>query len=169
MVKIIGKVYIEHGIYVFDWKEAYNRYYFYINMRISLIQIPNRFRDLLSEKASKFYKKYGIRDIPITIGRDIENNIVSIAVCYPHFDKFNPKTGEDIVIGRIKRMRGDLKYETTKPKRDKHGEIILDKNGKQIMQHRIKYYRPYDLYAKVLDKDGNETDKLKYPYICKRE
>jgi len=163
----MGEINIIQGIYVFDWKESYHRYYFYSKMKIILIPMLNRFKDLLSEKAEKFYKKYGIRDIPITIGRDVENSIEAIAVCYPYFDNFKPKIGEDIVTGRIRRMRGDLKYETYKPKRDKHGKVILDENGKSIIQHRIKYHKPYDLDAKVLDKEGNETDKLKYPYICK--
>ncbi|KKN53955.1 hypothetical protein LCGC14_0596930 [marine sediment metagenome] len=163
----MGKINIEQGIYVFDWKKAYDRYDFYFKMEINLITIANRFKDLISEKADKFYEKYGIRDIPITIGRDLENNIEAIAICYPYFDKFKPKVGVDIVTGRIKRMRGDLKYETTKPKRDKHGEIILNKDGKPTIQHRIRYYRPYKLDAKVLDKHGNETDKLKYPFVVK--
>ena len=78
---------------------------------------------------------------------------------------FDEELGDSIVIGRIKRMRGDLKYTTFKPKKDKYGKIKLNKNREPIIQHRIKYYKPYDLDAKILDKNGNETKKLKYPYI----
>jgi len=131
------------------------------------MELPNKFKDLLSEKAKKFNDKYGINDMPITIGKDPFNKIQAIAICYPYFDNFSPKIGVDIVTGRIRRMRGDLKYETYKPKRDKYGKVILDENGKFIMKHRKGYHKPYDLYAKILDKNGNETDKLKYPYINK--
>ncbi|KKN10481.1 hypothetical protein LCGC14_1036030 [marine sediment metagenome] len=161
----IKKIYIYEGIYVFSWKEAYFRYEFYLNKKIFLMELPNKFKDLLSEKAKKFNDKYGINDMPITIGKDPFNKIQAIAICYPYFDNFSPKIGVDIVTGRIRRMRGDLKLETYKPKRDKHGKVILDENKKPIMQHRKKYHVPYDLYAKILDKNGDE--KLKYPYINK--
>ena len=163
------KITIIQGIYVFDWKKAYNRDDFYFNMKIRPVPMPNKFQELLFEKAKKFYEKYDIRDIPFTIGKDTEKHIEVIAICHSFFDKFNTKTGEDIVIGRIKKMRGNLKYKTTKPKRDKYGKVILDENGNIILQHRIRYYIPYDLDAKILDKNGDETDKLKYPYIYKLE
>jgi len=165
----MGKISIVQGIYISSWEKAYDRYEFYHNMKIQLVYMPVKFQNLLFEKAVKFNDRYNIRDIPFTIGNDVDNRIMAIAICYPYFDDFRPDTGENIVIGRIRRMRGDLKYEIYKPKRDKHGKIILDENDEPIMKFRTKHYIPYDLDEKVLDKDGNETDKLKYPYIFKYE
>lgn len=157
---------IIQGIYDIISNKAFRRDgYLHKETQELLSSLPNRFKDLLFKRGVKFFWKYGFIECYFTLGRDVKNNIEVIAICHPFKDIFNEELGESIVIGRIKRMRGDLKYETRKPKKDKHGEVILDENKKQIIEYRLKYYKPYDLDAKILDKNGNETKKLKYPYI----
>ena len=173
MIKL-GKIVIYQGIYnIINNKAFWRNGYFHKETRIIIGILPNRFKDLLKNKANKFFFKYNrykditIREFPFTLGSDLWNNIMAITICHPFIDIFDEELGESIVIGRIKRMRGDLKYTTFKPKKDKYGKIKLNKNGKPIIQHRIRYYKPYDLDARILDKNGNKTDKLKYPYINK--
>ena len=170
----MGKIKIYQGIYnIISNKAFYRDGYFHRETRRSFLTLHNRFKNLLSRKRIKFFFKYNsyknivLREFYFTFGEDLEKGIFVISICHPFFDMFDEKLGESIVIGRIKRMRGDVKYETNKPVRNIHGEIILDKNGKPIMKYRKKFYEPYNLDAKVLDKNGNETDKLKYPYISK--
>lgn len=170
--KKLGKINIYQGIYDMINNKPFNRNgYFHKETKQEMYQLPNKFKRLLNNKRTKFfflynsYKNISIRVFHFTLGTDWENNILAISICHPFFDMFDEELSETIVIGRIKRMRGDLKYETNKPIRDIHGKIILDENGKPIMKHRKRFYKPYDLDAKILDKDGNETDKLKYPYI----
>jgi len=170
----LGRIIIHQGIYdIINNKAFFRDGYFHKETRRSFFILYNRFKNLLNDKRVKFFFKYNsyknivLREFHFTLGKDIENCIEAIAICHPFFDMFDEELSETIVIGRIKRMRGDLKYETRKTKRDKYGIVILDENGKTIIEYRLRYYRPYNLDAKILDKDGNETDKLKYPYINK--
>lgn len=128
---------ITQGIYNGD--TPYKRDgYFHEETRIYL-PLPLRFRQLLLEKWLKFNEKYGVEEIPFTLGRDAEDNIEAIAICHTTFDKFSEKIGESIVIGRIKRMRGDIRKPYNLYKR-----------------HRIK------------KKDGTViAGELVYPYIYK--
>ena len=170
----MGKIKIYQGIYNIISNEAFFRDgYFHRETRRSFLTLHNRFKDLLNRKRIKFFLQYNsyknitIREFCFTFGEDLEKGIFAISISHPFFDMFDEGLGESIVIGRIKRMRGDLKYETNKPVRDIYGKIILDENKKPILRYKVRYYRPYDLDAKILDKNGNETDKLKYPYISK--
>jgi len=137
-----------------------------------MLSLPNKFKELLLKKSIKFFLKYNsykkivYKKFSFTIGKDIEEGIETISICHPFFDEFDEELSESIVIGRIKRMRGDLKWK--KPIENIYGEIILDENGDPIIQYIRKYYKPYDLDAKVLDNDGKETNKLKYPYIWRK-
>lgn len=162
----MGKISIYQGIYDVSSVAAFKRDGYLHEGTKRILSLPDRFETLLFAKGVKFFLKYGYIEFYFTLGKDAEKGIEAIAICHPFFNVFDEELGETIVIGRIKRMRGDVKYETNKPKRDKHGKIVLE-NKKPIIQHRIKYYRPYNLDAKVLDKNGNEIDKLKYPFVYK--
>ena len=126
---------ITQGIYGTNFYERNG--YFHKETQVYL-SLPVRFRTLLSKKMAKFSIKYGIKEIFFTLGHDFERGIKAIAICYSKFDDFSEKMGESIVIGRIKRMRGDIRI-------------------------------PYNQDERILDKESNPTDIIKYPWIYKLE
>ena len=151
----------------------------YLPMAIKLVSY-------VSKKANKFYEKYLIRYTPFVLGRDPIRSIETVAVCHLHFDAFNAEVGEKIVVGRIKKMRGDLKkvvYETEMVKKEiflysytdkKTGEKVdvhktiekkqlkCDIHGNPIVK-RKHYFHPYNLYER---RDCTIVGELKYPYIA---
>jgi len=129
---------VEHGFYVLD-DMPYFREGYYNDESRRYMPICVKFLNLLREKAHKFYHKYGVRTIPFTVGRDPETEIAAIAICHTHFDDYDQRIGEDIVVGRVKRMRGEIREPY-----DLHA------------RHRYK------------NKDGYLcAGDLKYPYIYK--
>lgn len=104
---------IENGMfnynYALDIGSPYYRDGFYHIETRRYLPMSVKFRDLLYKKARKFWEKYRIEKIAFTIARDLINHIDAITILHPWFDIFNPEIGESIVIGRIKRMRGEVK------------------------------------------------------------
>ena len=166
----MGKINIFQGIYNTFERNCYERQgYFHRETRKFMFSLPLRFDGFLFQKAVKFFFKYNIKEFAFTLARDPDESISAITICHPIMDVFDEELGESIVIGRIKRMRGDIKYEGSKYIRDKHGIVVLDKDGNPTLKYRLKHYIPYDLDAKKLDHKGNETHRFKYPYIFKLE
>lgn len=96
-------IHITQGIFDRDLLRPFYRDGYYHSETQRPLPIPNKFKDLLMNKGYKFFDKYGIREIPFTIGRDADEHIEAIAICHSHFDKFDEWIGEAIVIGRIRR------------------------------------------------------------------
>lgn len=163
-----NKISIFQGIYNSLEGKCYERQgYFHRETRKLMFSLPLRFDGFLFEKAVKFFFKYGIKEFAFTLGRDPYEHISAITICHPIMDEFNEENGESIVIGRIKRMRGDIKYEGMKYVKDKHGNVVLDYIGHPKLKFRRMSYIPYDLDAKKLDHKGNETHRFLYPYVFK--
>jgi len=122
-------IYVRQGIY--DGEGAYERDGYYHSESRKYLPMPVRFRDLLFAKWVKFLAKYNVHKFPFTFGRDSDNHIESIAICHTTFDNFKDETGEKIVIGRIKRMRGEIRTPYDQ------NETLLDKDGKHtdILKH----------------------------------
>ena len=181
---------IKHGIYDIYANTQYNRIGYWNDESRTHISLCVKFRLLLARKGIKFSEEYGIDFIQFTIGTC--NGIEVIAICQPAFDDYDEWLGEDIVIGRIERMRGNLQkiiYEKEEYEKkirlydikDEDGEIIktvykimvrkrvkLDSDNNPIVKRKI-YYIPYDLNVKYPDidhKDGTITyGELIHPYI----
>jgi len=118
---------------------------------------PTKFYKLIIEKYDKFFFDLVGKDKPLefTFAHDEESGISAIAIVHP-LNQFSKEIGNKIVIGRIKRMNGEIKkiiYE--------HDDIII--NGKTIMrlkrdsnkvpfikeiQYRAKY-DPLPVYIEV--------------------
>jgi len=178
---------IVHGIY--DIRDAiqHNRVgYWNIETKV-YISICDKFEQLLASKGVKFFDKYGIDFIQFTLGIDKRNQIEVISICHPIFDDYDEWLGEDIVVGRIERMRGDLKkviyekedFEKLVPvwKNRKTGEeglkivnqrrVKLDEDGNPVIKREI-FHKPYDLEKRYSTEhsDGTITyGELMYPYI----
>ena len=183
---------IEHGIYNIEAVTQYNRIGYWNDETRSHIYLCNKFKQLLAHKGKKFFEKYGIDFIQFTLGVDEDKGIEVIAICHSEYDNFDECLGENIVVGRIERMRGDLKkvvyekeefekkiklydkkfdgfnkvetvYKTITCKR-----VKLDDSGNPIVKKEI-YHIPYDLdmrYPDIKHKDGSITcGELVYPYI----
>ncbi len=182
---------IQQGIYTLDDEAGFRRDGFFHKETRQYMPLPNKFKDLLYKKAVKFWDRYQIDKIPFTLGRDTDKGIGVITILHPKFDTFSEVNGESIVIGRIKRMRGDLKkifyeYEEYKVSiklydvKDKEsGEIIntiykqivrkrlkLDKDGEPIIRREV-YFKPYNLDKRYRIKKNGVwvADELMYPYI----
>ena len=181
---------IKHGIYDIQANTQYNRIGYWNDETRIHISLCSKFKQLLARKGVKFSEKYGFVCIEFTIG--ICDGIEVIAICQPEFDDYDEWLGEDIVIGRIKKMRGDLQkiiYEKEKFEKkiklydikDEDGEIIktvyktifhkrvkLDSDNNPIIKREI-YFIPYDLdekYPDIEHKDGTITyGEIIHPYI----
>jgi len=179
---------IIHGLYDIFEDQAYRLEGFWNKESNQQLPLPKKFKQLLAIKGLKFSTKYGVEYIAFIFARDGYNHINTISICHSTFDRFNAQIGEDIAIGRVKRMRGDLKktiYEIEKYEKDviiyrnkKTGKTILktieykrvklDKNGDPIVQREV-FFVPYDYFARyrTYDKENKCTiaGELKYPYI----
>ena len=180
---------IKHGIYDIEANTQYNRIGYWDDESRTYLSLCVKFRRLLFRKGVKFSKEYGFICIEFTIG--ICDGIEVIAICQPAFDDYNEWLGEDIVVGRIKRMRGDLQkiiYEKEEFEKkiklyDKYDgfnkvetvyktitckRVKLDSDNNPIVKREI-YYKPYDLnekYPDIKHKDGSITyGEIIHPYI----
>ena len=184
---------IRHGVYDIEAGTQYDRNGYWNDESRSYMSLCNKFSRLLARKGKKFFEKYGFDFIRFTLGIDKEKGIEVITICHSEFDDFDECLGEDIVVGRIERMRGDLKkviyekeefekkiklydkkydgfnkveavYKTITCKR-----VKLDNDGNPVIRRKI-YHKPYDLNMMNPDikhKDGSITyGGLMYPYIC---
>lgn len=186
---------IWHGIYNIFSGKYYNKSGYWDDETREYFPMCNKLRKYLSKKGVKFYRKYGIEHIQFTLGIDPEEDIEIISIYHSHFDDYNDQIGENVVIGRIKRMRGDVQkiiyekeeYEVQIKLYDKEnddGDIEtvyktitktrpkLNVYGDPIIKRTI-YFKPYNLskkYPDIKHKDGTITyGKLMYPYIYKME
>jgi len=179
---------IIHGIYDCYEGESYRLEGFWNKESLQLLPLPNRFKQLLAIKGLKFSTKYGVEYIVFVFARDGHNHISAISICHSTFDNFNSQIGEDIVIGRVKRMRGDVKkiiYEIETFEKDvlvyrnkrtgktiyktmEYKRVKLDTLGQPIVRQEINF-KPYDYFARyrIYDKENKCTiaGELKYPYI----
>ena len=176
---------IWHGIYDIVKETAYDRAGFYHDETQTYIPMSNKLEEYLYTKSEKMYMKYDFRYLEFIFGRDTVKSIEVLAIVHPVYDKFDDKVGEDIVVGRIKRMRGDLKkvvYEMEvhyklKMTKDKNGIIIKtdsikkkrpkkDAFGKPIVKKEI-FFKPYDLDKRYRVKKNGKiiAGDLMYPYI----
>ncbi len=190
----MSKIIVIHGIYDTVSETAYCLNGYFHKESREYIPICVKLRDYLHGKAWKFFERYNILSIPFTLGRDPDRYIEVIAITHTHFDAFNFEIGEDIVIGRIKRMRGDTKeivYETEWVEKEVLLYTYIDKDTrheievhKTIMRKRVKLdnaskpiikieipFIPYNLSKRyrVKQKDGTYNWELVYPYIAMLE
>ena len=186
--KIGRSIEIIHGIYDIYEGESYRFQGFWNRESSQLLPLPNRFKQLLAVKGLKFQTKYGMTHILFVYAHDGYNHIASIAICHSIFDVFDSQIGEDIAVGRIKRMRGDVKkiiYDMEKYEKDvliyhnkktgksvyktmEYKRVVLSAVGSPIVKERI-FFKPYDYFARyrTYDKENKCTiaGELKYPYI----
>ena len=94
------KIKIMHGIY--DPSLHFYPFIRNTNPRI-IITMSNKMAIYLWDKITK-----KVKHLEFTFGLDPINNIETIALVHPK-DQFNRKLGCKIVIGRIKRMRGEIR------------------------------------------------------------
>lgn len=135
----MGKIQIYFGIYEFKCTTPFHFEGFNHEETREPMVMSNKLKNYLLIKAIKFNDKYKQHQFAFTLGRDADNHIETIAVCHPHHDKFDPAIAEDIVIGRIKRMRGQI---------------------------REPYDLNEHVYTKMKNGEYHD-DGLKYPYIYK--
>jgi hypothetical protein len=186
----MGNIKITHGIYSNNF---YERDGFYNEESRRYLPLPMKFRNLLDKKRAKFSIKYGIEQVRFVVAHDTTTDIKAISICHPAFDNWSDKIGEDIVVGRIKRMNGDVKeiiYEMEEIKTEmkvkeawdngvkvEHFKTItrkrvkMDENGEPVIKRTI-YFKPYDIHKRyrIKNKDGTMgAGELVYPYIYKLE
>ncbi|KKN90912.1 hypothetical protein LCGC14_0224960 [marine sediment metagenome] len=184
---------IWHGVYDISKNYVYCLEGYFNKETQQYLPINNKLRRYLMNKGIKFSLKYNVKFVPFILGRDSDKHIEVISICHTHFDDYDIEIGEDIVVGRIKRMRGDIKeivYETEwfektitlyswidkttgakiyKPKTIMRKRLKLDDNGNPIVKIEIPFI-PYNLSRRhqIKQKDGTYVDgKLMYPYIYK--
>ena len=169
---------IKQGIYDIALNEALDYSGFFHKETQKYIPMCVKLRDHLETKGRKFSSKYDANYVIFTYGIDPAESIETISICHPVFDDFHPELGESIVIGRISRMRGDLKkrfYQTQfvfdeEGNKTKKKELKLDSNNKPIVRREV-YHKPYDLdrrYPDIKHRDGTiEKGALMYPYVYK--
>ncbi len=135
-------IHITHGI--LGENETFYHWEGYQNKETKrYLPMPTKFRGYLTKKLVKFMLKYKAKCLRFIYGQDIDLGIEVLSICHPLDDIWNPKIGEDIVVGRMKRMRGDI------PGRD-----------------------PYNLNKRFRVKNPDGTigaGKLVYPYIYRLE
>jgi len=177
---------ITHGIFDITKDTSYKADGFFHNESRVYMALPLKFRDLLIERGNKFLDKYKKGYIQFVYGLDSDKHISAISICHPYFDFFDRKLGEDIVIGRIRRMRGNVKdiiyekedYIDYYIKKDKDGKVVYkkqfvrkrvkkDENNEPIIRKTV-WFKPYDLDEVICDKDGDFL-RYKYPYVYKLE
>lgn len=184
---------IIHGIYDITLETAFKLGgYFHDESKIYL-PMSNKLKHYLVVKGRKFLYKYNIKYLRITLGRDADNGVETVAVIHPFFDSFIAEIGEKVVFGRIRRMRGDLKkvvyetemvekkvflyYKINKTTKIKEAiyktvekkQVKYDSKGNPIVKREI-YFKPYNLDRRyhIKHKDGSTTaEELMYPYIYK--
>lgn len=183
---------IKQGIYDISKCRAYDYAGFWHKETRREISMCNKLKYYLQKKAEKFSKRYELKWFPFTFGVDEYASIEAISVCHPFFDYFNPEVGENIVIGRIKRMRGDIKkyiYEREEYDREikeredfrtgvttykivKCKRVKKDEYGNPVIKRTI-FFKPYDLKKRhpiIKHSDGSESGgELVYPYVYKLE
>lgn len=143
-------IWIGHGLYdvVFD-KVLYRDSF----MRI----VPDKFYNLLVEKAEKWKNKgFKYNLIPFTFATDTKHDIWAISILHP-WDEFNKEVGEDIVVGRIARQRGELA-----PQRWEYNRLVKEEPPYMIC-HDIKLG---DLTIAQCEM-GNNTLEEKHYCSCK--
>lgn len=178
---------IWYGIWDSSKETTYDKVGFFNDESRRYLPIPNKFRRLLAKKSVKFQKK----SIEFILGRDSNKHIEAIAICHPSLDKWDEKIGEDVVVGRIKRMRGDLKktiyekedytklilvWRNKKTEEEKWKSMVFrrtktDENGFPIIIREL-YHIPYNIHERyrIKQKDGTFiAGELKYPYIYKMD
>ena len=186
---------IWHGIYDIYLKKSFNfAGFFHPESRTHLLMCE-KLKSFLLTKGLKFKDRYGVQQFRFTLGTDSENHIEVISICHPHFNEYIEEIGENIVVGRIKRMRGDVK-EIIYMKEEYELQIklydIKDKDGKitktvykTITRKRPKlnvygdtiikktnYFKLYDLDKRYETEKEDGTivyGELVYPYIYKRK
>lgn len=157
----MGKIKIWHGVYDIIFDSAYNLAGFFHDETKEYLPMANKLKMYLLVKGLKFYEKYGLEQLPFTLARDSDEHIETVAVCSLHFDAFEPETGEDIVVGRIRRMRGNVKkiifdYEKFEKEiklydmKAKGGRFVLNENGEKISVYKTIIRKRLKLDAKGL-------------------
>ena len=104
-----NKIKVWHGIYDSAIDVIFNRVGFFHEETATTLKMSYKLQCLLYNKGMKMLKKYGHQYLEFTLGKSVEGNIEAIAIVHPHYDIFDEMIGEAIVIGRIKRMRGDIR------------------------------------------------------------
>jgi len=108
------------------------------------VYIPNFHRETISFYYDTWFLDDPSRNIiEFTFG--VEDDISAIAIKNPFDPKiksYKKQIGNDIVTGRINRMKGIFKKNIYE--RDEDNNIIKDNNGNYIIKKKI-YYKPYDL------------------------
>ena len=119
---------IWHGIYDIFNDVIFNRVGFFHEETQTILKMNYKLQTYLYNKGMKMGLKYSYKYLEFTLGRDDDNDIEAIAIVHPHHDLFSEIIGEAIVIGRIKRMRGDIRtpYNLSKRHRVKNrdGTIV---------------------------------------------
>ncbi|MFW9878645.1 MAG: hypothetical protein ACFFG0_36660 [Candidatus Thorarchaeota archaeon] len=142
----MGKIKIYFGIYEFNCTTPFHFEGFNHTETREPMIMSLKLKQYLLLKGIKFQSKYDIHQFAFTLGVDPENHIEVVAVVHPIHDKFDPEIAEDIVIGRIKRMRGEIR----KPYNLEERYSIKHKDG-TISKGELKY--PY-IYK--LTKEGDQ-------------
>lgn len=187
----MDKINVFHGIYDIIFDTPYHIEGFFHKESRKYMPMSNKLKTYLSIKGLKFNGRLGVTHLYFTLARDPNGKIEAIGVCHPKYDAFRFETGEDVAVGRIKRMRGDIK-ETIYEKEEFDTQMklydIKDKNGKilktiykTITRKRVKtdlagtplikrvaYFKPYNLDKRyrIKHRDGTTTaGELMYPYV----
>lgn len=189
----MDKIIIQHGIYDIIFDTTYHLEGFFHKETQEYMPICNKLKTYLSIKGLKFNGRLGINYLYFTLARDPKREIEVIAVCHPKHDIFQFELGENIVVGRTKRMRGDIKDIFYKKEeyiikiklydiKDKEGEIVKTVYKRMVRKRvkiglagiplikRITYFKPYDLDRRYIIKHKDKPDtigELMYPYIYK--
>jgi len=186
---------LTHGIYDYSTDKTFKRTGYFDEETREYLPVAVKLRRLLFKKADKFFQKYKKRYTYFTHGIDPNKHIEVITICHPIFDVYNYENGEKIVIGRIARMRGDIKdikheqeiyfrkiFQYTKIDKETGEEIDvfktvahkrnkLDANGEPIIIS-VKHFKPYSLFKRYRVKDKNGSigaGELMYPWVTKLE
>jgi hypothetical protein len=78
------------------------------------------------------------------IEKDYEDGtIYCITIKHPK-ESFDGNIVKEVLSGRIKRMKGELKRVRKRKKRDENGNILRDKNGKKVIEKEIIDVDPYE-------------------------
>lgn len=185
----MDKINVFHGIYDIIFNTPYHIEGFFHEESREYMPMSNKLRAYLNTKGLKFNGRLGINYLYFTLARDPMKDIEAIGICHPKYDVFQFEIGENVAVGRIKRMRGDLKktiyemehYTETLYYKDAQGipirwkeipkkRVKLNYTGDPIVKKRV-FFEPYNLDKRyrIHSKKHKRTiaGELMYPYIYK--
>jgi hypothetical protein len=110
----------------------------------TLKRILSDFKDDLISFRRVFDSQIFNIDFSLGIERDYENGtIYCLTIKHPN-ERFDGNIVKEVLTGRIRRMKGELKRIRKTKKKDADGNIIKDENGKKIIQKRVIDVDPYE-------------------------